>query len=163
MIIEISNKRGWIKIVEAFISILLILAVVLIVINKGYIGGNNKLSEEIYQTELSILRSIQLDDTLRRDILISNKSGYPASSESPLPIVWEEFDDSEQRTLKELKNKILRQIPDYLDCIAKICDLNNACVLEEEMDYEIYAQKTIIAANYEVFSPRQLKLFCWVK
>lgn len=162
MVIENIEKKGWIKIVEAFVSILLIVGVVLVVINKGYISKD--ISREVYETQISILRSIQLDDTLRSNILVSNKSGYNFSSgESPLPINWDEFDDDEQRILKDVKDKIILQVPNNLDCQAKICGFDDVCTLNEEFNVEIYAEPATIVANYEVFSPRQLKLFCWEK
>ena len=33
-----NNKKAWIRIIEAFVALLLITGVLLIVINKGYIG-----------------------------------------------------------------------------------------------------------------------------
>lgn len=159
----VGGKKAWIRIVEAFVAILLIMGVLLVLINRGYIGDN--ISSKVYEAELSILRGIQLDDELRNNILISNRSDYdPSSGESPLPIEWGAFEDVPgERRLKDVKNKILNQIPNYLDCKAKICELDSACVLSEVTDKEIYAQPATIVANYAVFSPRQLKLFCWVK
>ena len=157
-----KNKRGWMKIVEAFVSILLIVGVLLIVINKGYIGKD--ISSRVYETEQTILRGVQLNDEFRGNILISNKSGYGHSiGESPLPIEWEEFNNEEERILQGVKNKIIEQIPSYLDCKAKIFELDDPCILEETVSGEIYTQTATIVANYAVFSPRQLKLFCWVK
>ena len=162
MVIKRREKKGWIKIVEAFVSILLVVGVLLIVINKGYIGRD--VSLEIYEAELSILRGIQVDDSLRNDILVSNKSGYDSSvDESPLPIDWEYFDNNEQRMLQGVKDKINEQVPDYLECKAKICELSDVCLLDEITENEIYTQHATITANYAVFSPRQLKLFCWIK
>ena len=157
-----KSKRGWMKIVEAFVSILLIVGVLLIVINKGYIGRD--ISTEIYDAQLSILRGIQVDETLRNNILISNKSGYdPLENESSLPISWEEFNDNEQRILQDVRNKITEQIPEYLDCVARICELDDSCVSNSAVEGEVYTQAITIVANYAVFSPRQLKLFCWIK
>ncbi len=150
------------KIVEAFVSILLVVGVLLIAINKGYIGRD--VSLDTYEAELSILRGIQVDDTLRNDILISNKSGYDSGlDESALPIPWEEFDNNGERMLQGVKDKINAQIPSNLECKARICELDDACLLEETMHKEIYTQAVTIVANYAVFSPRQLKLFCWLK
>ena len=129
MVIKRREKKGWIKIVEAFVSILLVVGVLLIVINKGYIGRD--VSLEIYEAELSILRGIQVDDSLRNDILVSNKSGYDSSvDESPLPIDWEYFDNNEQRMLQGVKDKLKEQVPDYLECKAKICELSDVCLLD---------------------------------
>src|SRR3989344_493349 len=64
----IYDKRGWIRVVEAFVAILLIVGVLLFVINKGYIGKKD-ISKQVYDAEISVLREIELDDNLREEIL----------------------------------------------------------------------------------------------
>lgn len=158
----VIHKKGWIRVVEAFVAILLIIGVLLILLDKGYLKED--ISSKVYEAELSILRGVQLDLELRRNILISNRSGYdPSTEESPLPIEWEEFDDNEQRRLESVKEKINEQVPNYLECIAKLCELGDDCILNDFIDKDIYAKPIIIVADYEVWAPRQLKLFCWVK
>jgi hypothetical protein len=154
-------KKGWIRVVEVFVAILLIIGFLLILLNKGYLKED--ISSKIYEAEVSILRGVQLDLELRRNILISNRSGYPGTEESPLPIEWEEFEDNEQRRLESVKEKINDQVPNYLECIARICELSDDCILNVFIDKDIYAKPSIIVADYEVWAPRQLKLFCWVK
>jgi len=75
-----KNKRGWIKIVEAFVAVLLIAGVVLIIIDKEYLKKED-ISSEVYDTELKILKEIQLNNTLRENILTA----------SPLPVNWDVF------------------------------------------------------------------------
>ena len=158
----VIKKKGWMRIVEAFVAILLIIGVLLILINKGYIKED--ISSKVYKAELSILRGVQLDNELRRNILISNRSGYPDLVESPLPIEWEEFEDVEgERVLADVKKKINNQIPSYLECIAKICELEDDCILDGFEGMEIYTQHVAITSTYDVWSLRKLKLFCWVK
>ena len=100
------NKRGWIRVVEAFVAILLITGVLLIVINKGYIGKKD-ISKQVYDTELSILREIELDDGLRNQILILplNEVGGVVVTESNLLNVWK---------------KIKERPPEYLECEVNI-------------------------------------------
>ena len=150
---KIRNKKAWIRIVEAFIAILLIMSVLLIVINKGYIG-KNKIPLEIYEKELSILREIELNERFRSAIL-----NVPNTT---LPVNWSEFDSN---NLGEIKNEIKNEIPDYLDCEAKVCVLRENCILNKDFETQkdIYVQSIAIVANLEIYSPRQLKLFCWEK
>ncbi len=163
---KIRNKKAWIRIVEAFIAILLIMGVLLIVINKGYIR-ENEIPLEIYEKELSILRGIELNEMFRSYILQANKTGHdPNSGESPLPIEWDDFtNDPPHEGLDEIKNEIKNEIPDYLDCEAKVCVLSADCILNKnfETQKDIYVQSIAIVANLEIYSPRQLKLFCWEK
>ena len=141
----ISQTKGWIRIIEAFVMILLITGILLIVLNKGYISKNDN-SQEIYENEQGILREIQLNNSLRQEIL----------DIGVLPVEWDIFPEN-------VKNKIISEIKPYLNCEAKICDVNEICVLSKISNEDIYVQKAIITATLEKYSPRQLKLFCWKK
>jgi hypothetical protein len=142
-----ENKRGWIKILEAFIAVLIISGILLFVTNQGYLNRNR--STEIYDAEVSILREIQLNNTLRQSIL--NTISLPVeSTDGNFPDV--------------VMNKIDKEKPSYLECRAKICESGVLCDLDSPPDEEIYAQSVIITVTLDspVFSPKRLKLFCWV-
>lgn len=139
------NKKGWIKIVEAFVAILLVTGVILFSINQGYIGQED-ISSQVYAIQLSILREIELDDVLKNDILnITN-----------LPLDW-----NNQSFPQEVKNKITARTPNYLNCEAKICEISDTCDIERYFDKNIYAQSVSVSSNLQFYSPRKLKLFCW--
>lgn len=145
-----ENKRGWIKIVEAFISILIIVGVVLMLLNKGYIGKSD-ISEKVYDSQIAILREIELNNKMREIIL----------SLDSVPVEWEDFTSLNE--LDQIKDKINSRIPAYLVCTAKICALDQICSLKSYEEKDVYAQAVAIAANTEIYLPRQLKLFCWRK
>ena len=145
------NKRGWIRIVEAFIAILLVTGVLLVVINRGYIGKAD-ISEQVYAVQLAVLREIQLDDSLRTSILRVN--------ETDLPVNYTGFNDT-KFYLIAVKNKILSRTPEYLTCEARICKLDLVCMQDEFINKDVYAQSVAITADLDIYSPRQLKLFCW--
>ena len=145
----LRGKRGWIEIVEAFISIMLIVGVILVILNKGNTQGED-FSYQVYQIQISILREIQTNDTLRTDI---------ASALEPLPISWEE-----SRFPTNLKNKIIERTPSYLECVGKICLTTDICSLGEEKDRDVYSQFVTIATTIEAGEVyRKLNLFCWTK
>jgi len=137
----LDNKRGWIRIVEAFIAVLLIAGVLLIVINKGYVGKED-ISESVYKSQVAVLREIELDNTLRQKIL-----DVELGAEVP----------------EDVLDKISNRIPSYLECGSKICGLNEICELEEYPKKDVYAQSVAITATVTDYNPRQLKLFCWAK
>ena len=144
-----KNKKGWIRIVEAFVAILLITGVLLVVINKGYIGNNN-LSERIYDFQLSVLREIETDSNLRSVILDPN-----------LIIPVEEGEGSFPR---DILNVIISEKPNYLECKSKICLAERICSLETyNVEKDVYANSVIITANLTEYNPRQIKIFCWTK
>ena len=140
------NKKGWIKIVEAFVAVLLVTGVVLISINSGYVETKD-ISSEVYGIELSILREIKLNNTLKDYILIAEP-----------PLDW-----NNESFPQEVKNKIDARTPNYLNCEAKICSIDGTCDIERYFDKNIYAQSVTIAPTLTQIDPvyRKLKLFCW--
>ncbi|MBU4070094.1 MAG: hypothetical protein KJ646_03880 [Nanoarchaeota archaeon] len=141
------DKRAWVKIVEAFVAIMFIAMILLVLVNKGGFKRNDN-AERIYEIELSILREIQTNTELRADVLAVEST----------PVMWDDPDFP-----LSIKNKILSRLPNYLDCEAKICALNETCSLEKAIKQDIYAQAIAITVNVgtDPFNPRQLRLFCW--
>jgi len=139
-----KNKGGWIRIVEAFVAVLLIAGVVLVVLDKGYIEREDP-SEQIYEKENAILREIQTNNTLRDEILLA-----------PLPRNWTNFPP-------QTKAKIQFDTPSYLICEANICEINDACLLETILEKNVYVRSISVTATPTTYASRQLKLFCWLK
>jgi len=143
-----KNKKAWIKIVEAFTAILLVTIVLLIIINSGYIKRED-ISTRVYNTQISILREIQFNDTLRREIL----------DVASVPLEWDDI-----KFPQNLKDKIIERTPNYLECNARICSSEDVCGFTGTIDKNIYAESVLISAALEPgYSPKQLKLFCWIK
>ena len=139
-----KNKRGWIRIVEAFIAVLLIAGALLYVIDKGYIGKTD-ISEQVYEIQLSVLREIELDSDLRLEILSSGS-----------------INSGEYEVHVDISERIDNRIPDYLLCESAVCDLEKICWSDNVPgDKDIYAQAVAISAQGLEYGPRQLKLFCW--
>jgi len=136
-----KNNKGWIRIVESFIAVLIVIGAAIIVVGGGIqIEG---ISEKVYDIEISILREIQLNNTLRSEIL--ETSGI---------IEWDNFPP-------KTKNKIENRLVSWLECAAQICPVESPCLLEGEAEKSIYAQSVLITSTLDTFNPRQLKLFCW--
>ncbi len=139
-----KNNRGWIRIVEALTAILLIAVVVLIVINQNQ-RGDEGLSIRIQNSERAVLREIQLNSTLREDIVATSGT-----------VEWDSFPI-------DVKNKIEAKSPSWLNCTAKICNQEDLCSLSESNEENVYAESVIISATIDTYEPRQLKMFCWQK
>lgn len=141
-----KNKKAWIKIVEAFTAVLLVAIVLLIVINSEYIKKED-ISIQVYNIQISILREIQFNKTLRAEIL----------NVTAVPLEWDDFP-------LNLKDKINERTPNYLECNARICSSEDVCDFTGIIDKDIYAESVLISATLESgYRPKQLKLFCWVK
>ncbi len=130
------NKRGWVKILEAFFAILLLGGIIftfLEVQNMNLSKDNPK----IYGVENSILRNIEINNSLRNELL-----GTPISSAS-------------SRSIKEI-------LPAYLNCSATICGIGKNCKTDtENINKNVYVQSIFIASNLTLYSPRKLVLSCW--
>jgi hypothetical protein len=136
-----KNNKGWIRIAEAFIAVLIVIGAAIIVVGGGIqIEG---ISEKVYDIEISILREIQLNNTLRSEILETNGT-----------IEWDDFPP-------KTKNKIENRMVNWLECVAQICPPESPCLLEGESEKSIYVQSILITSTLDTFNPRQLKLFCW--
>mgnify|MGYP001570413390 FL=1 len=137
MVINKINKHGWTSIIEVFVSILLIAGIMVAVVNSNTIQ-KPKISEQIYKDQALTLKIIQMNNKLRIDILNNQLSA-------------------------DITNIIENTMPDYLLCEAKICNLDNECILDKTVNKEIYAKSVLITADMVKYDPKELKLFCWEK
>lgn len=142
-----KGKRGWVRIIEAVIAVLLVTGVLLVVIGNGYVGSQD-ISSKVYDAQVAVLRDIELNSDYRAAILGQSLN---------VPVGWEDFTED----LAQIKTKIKTEMPNYLECSAKICGLNEPCFLDEVPSESIYAQPVAITADLERYEPRQLKMFCW--
>jgi len=78
------NKRGWLKVLEVFMAILLLVAILTIILNNQD-ASNKKKSEEIYKQQAFALRIIQLDDNLRGKIMSVDSNYLPTDSDNNFP------------------------------------------------------------------------------
>ncbi len=141
------NRKAWIRIVEAFMGILLIATVLMILVDDSSDLGNDQL-EKIFEEEVAVLKGIQMNDSLRAEIM-----------ESEMPV-----NSSKDNFPLNVKNKIEEDKPSYLECVSKICPLKSECFLESDLeDKDIYVKSVPILASLNKYEPRQLKLFCWEK
>jgi len=141
-----KNKRGWIRIVEAFVAILLVMGIILVLLDEGQIKKQDS-SEEIYEIENLILRNIQENNSLRQEVLDSE---LPINSSNPSFSVL-------------INNSINKHKPSYLNCFAKICEINKNCIYENNFELDVYVRSAIISADLNEHKPKQLKLFCFRK
>ena len=135
-----KDKKGWTRIIEAFIAVILIAITSLIILNQGS-PFNSGASKKIYELENSILLEIRLNNTLRDEIL----------NLEPLP------NDVPQK----IQDFINSKIPSNVECQTRVCSINSACSLSNPPSKNIYAKSIIISTNLTKYSPRQLRLFCW--
>jgi hypothetical protein len=147
------NRSGWIEIVEAFFAILLVASVILLLLNKGYFKGSD-ISDEVYNIQVSVLREIQTNETLRTDI-VNAVSGIPGAD---LPVEW-----NNSNFPTSVKDKIYQRVPNSLNCTGKICNMTATCTLGEVKEKDIYSQSVTITSTLYNITFRKLNLFCWAR
>lgn len=140
----IKNRKGWIEIVEVFITVFLLTGVLFVVIENSN-PKEKIITPLIYEKEIAMLREVELNDTLRADMLSVT-----------LPVEWDGFSSN----LPRVKDKISSMTPTNLECVAKLCELNDICTSDELTQGSIYVKSLVISADLTNYSPRQLKLFC---
>ena len=111
------DKKGWIRIVEAFIAILLIMSVIFVVL-ANRVGNRYDEDEAIYQLQETVLDEIANNDTLRIELL-----------------------DNE---LANVNNFIRERIPASFSFETKICEVDSVCPLDSYRA-NVYANEVIIS------------------
>lgn len=139
-----NSKKGWIEIVEVFITVFLLTGVLFVVIENSN-PKEKIITPLIYEKEIAIVREIELNNTLRADILGAT-----------VPLEWDAFNSS----LARVKDKITSMTPTNLECVARLCEFDDICMSDELTSGSIYVKSLIISADLDSYSPRQLKLFC---
>lgn len=128
------DKKAVIKIIEAFIGVLIVMTSVLIIISRQS-NFDSTTGEEMMSLLKSILTQINQDNNLRDQVLNNNSIG-----------------------VNELAEK---NIPKDYNYTINICDIEKVCPLGFYIDKEVYAKETIIAANVTEYNPILVKIFCW--
>lgn len=131
-----NNKKGWLRIVEAFIAIMLIMAVLLVVIQRQRVAMNS--NEEIQVKQRDIINMIVRDDSLRSEILS-----------------WKATQTSE---------KVKYLVPAGYNYSIELCNYTEFCALNFTVPTTVYSDETIIVSNLTHYVPNEavkIKLFFW--
>jgi len=135
-----KNNKGWIRIVEAFIAVMMIFAALLIIISRQ--GQQDDYREEIIKLQSSIISQISQDDTLRSEILGNNISG----------------------TEKYISGAIPRNINFSVAICPYLYVCPNPVNYSYILDKDVYSDEVLIAANLTYFNEtnaKKLKIFFW--
>lgn len=146
-----KGKRGWIRILEATMAILVITSILVVVYTKQP-EEKEDASEFIYLLQKEVLDGIALDDNLRNSILAI---GTSTPLDDPSFVTLTDFIDS--------------KVPSTIETRIRICELTNPptpCKLDPSdvaltIDRDIFVEETVILANLTHYSPKKVKLFMW--
>ena len=124
----------------------MIVSVLSIIVAKDLIRKPES-SEIVYEEEFYILQKIQINSSLRQEIIELNP--VPMESTDPsFPFDFEIFLNSTSLSV--------------FNCSLKVCAPENNCVLSNPIsEKEIYAKSIIINADLNTYNPREVAIFCW--
>ena len=78
-----KNKKAWVKMIEVFIAIILLTGAITLILHQNVFTG--EVTEEINNKIDYMIKTVQLDDSLRDEIL-----------DASLPVYWADFVLSDQ-------------------------------------------------------------------
>ena len=140
-----KNTKGWLKIVEAFLAILLLITILLLAVNTRYL--NVEKDQIFYNEESKILKSFQINETIRNEILKVNPPLNSSDSEFPSLI----------------RESVENQIPVGMNCSITICNTGVVCDPSLEISKSVFVKEILIIGNQTKYSPRIINLACYKK
>lgn len=133
------NKKGWIRIVEAALAILIIFGVLLTVLGTRQIILNG---QDLSALIPPLLEEISKNVTLREKIISNDSSAIVDIN-------------------LYLKERIKQP---YLNYTAKICLPTEVCSLESypiNAKGDVFAAERIISSTLTQYNPKKVKIFLW--
>ena len=128
-----KNKKAWIRIVEAFIAIMIVASVLIIMITR--VPREDKV--DVHEIQRFVLEQIAVNDTLRGEILENEKTNTEAFINENIPIYW--------------------------NFTIEICEVEEICGMPFYIEEEVYADEILITSNLTYYGPKKLKLFVWME
>ncbi|MCR4284770.1 MAG: hypothetical protein NUV97_01845 [archaeon] len=141
----IRNKRGWMRILEATIAVLIVSGVLLVAHSK-YVDRGLDAGTYAFNIQKKILNDISSRTDLRT---------YVLSSDTTIPT--------------ELSDFVSQQIPSSFSHSLKVCDLEippTPCKLNDTefiatLNSDIFVEEVIISSNITDYNPKKVRLFLW--
>lgn len=136
------NKKGWIKIIEAFMSLIFLLGFLMIIIGNHNASEVNSVGVENSIT--NILNVVETNSTLRNSVLSAKLPSYSDNTSFPPDISY------------------------YLDnnsflgysCEMGICSFEDNCPIYSNIAGDVYSSEILVFSNSTYYSPRKVKLSC---
>lgn len=138
MVKILKNKKGWLRIVEAFIAILLVISVIIALINSNRSVYSPK--EELNRVGKNVLDYLRNDEQLMNEAL--------------------------RKETTNINKSIEKLIPPTFGFSTNICNYEDACpnTNPEALKKYVYSNDILIPPNLTSGNPNtKLKLFLWVK
>lgn len=136
--VKMKNRKAWLRIVEAFIAVLIVIGALLIVLS----GKKAQQEQEFCSILPPMMEKIAKDEILRSEILLKGN----------------------ETTINKIKRFLEGELKNPAFAFSvRICEPTDPCVLQEGglENIDICAEQRIISTTKEQtsFSPKKLKVF----
>jgi len=128
-----KERKAWIRIIEAFLAIMLIASSLIIILNNQDFGDK----DEIYELQREIVNIINKNDELRSDIVDGDTDN--------------------------VNQKIQEILPSGLDFSTCVTNINDICSVNVPANKEVYTTEMIISSTLTQYNPKKLRFFVWSK
>jgi len=132
------DRKAWLRIVEAFLAILIILTALLVIMSRQEERAD--ITGSVHEKQSEILEIISKDNALRNETITTTTSENNAV----------------------INNAIKKMAPNSWNFSTRICNLAEACGMTTP-DKEIYVSERIITSTLDDYAPKKLRLFVWIK
>ena len=144
MKIKKLDKFGWIRVLEAFLAITLILSFVVYTIATN--NSNIDISKSVYDRESNILNLISHNESLRKDIINVDLISSPYG------------------TSDKVNDSIKPMLPSTWGYSTKICLTDVICNVDgAPNNKDVYNSEVLISSDQDIYNPRKLVLSVWMK
>ncbi|MAH07738.1 hypothetical protein CMI38_05830 [Candidatus Pacearchaeota archaeon] len=144
------NKKGWIRIVEMFIAIMIIATAVLLVASKQV--GERDISSEVYEKQRQIFEVVGSNDVYREEIIGIDLSGGCVNLNRGDSYGFIDYID--------------KSVPNSWDFVVNLCKIGLISNKGSPNDKEVFVSESVISAvvdDYPNEEPRKMRLSVWGK
>ena len=138
-----TNKKGWIKIVEAFLAIVVLLGFLFIILAQYNFSDEGVVT--LKENNDVLLEGIQSNSSLRNSVFSIETPAH--SDDGGFP--------------EDLKEYLEEETLAGSSCLLYICGIEDSCPIREEVSNDVYSSEVFIFSGTNVYSPRKLKIFCY--
>ena len=136
MIKKRSNRKAIIRILEAFLAVLIVMGGILMIVTRG--DRVPDIGTDVYERQRGILDIIVKNDILRTDILAKDNVNVDI--------------------------EIKKRIPGFWNFSTNICELNEICPNPSEVyDREVYSTEKVVATDSTDYAPKKIVFFVWMR
>ena len=136
----VKGKKGWIRILEATIAILIVVGVLLVVYSREV--QEEDFGAYMYQLQREILKDISLDDGLRGKVYLDDEEGLEGYARGKIPTAFD-FDIRVCKLVNEATGDVV------------------PCKMNKYIGKDVYVEETIIAGDFDIYKPWKVRLFVW--